>query len=249
MFRKILTTSLIVIGVMTLSPAEASAVYTAHTSSISANSCNSSPCTEQLKSSSDFGPFSASFAPDPKTPKAYPVSRQSSLITNRVTMSMSSYKQGLIRAGSSFELDFNVDAPTDFSMSGDLSCQYSAGIAQISLTGTGTTLELLDFKCPSSRKTQTPLIGTCPAGRRSIPPVRWLRGDYELFVSATEDESNYISNPSGGHGKLHDHIRARAHFIHCVVVCNRLGGTTPSGHEELDVGRWLKVFPLVDKEF
>lgn len=196
MFTKILATALLISGALTGLSAQASVIYTSRTSSIYAGSCNLGPCVEQSQSSSDFGPFSASFAPDPGNPNAYQVSQQSSLSENQISVSMSAYKQGTDRAGSSFTLDFNVDTPTNFSISGNLGYQYLASLAQINFTGTGPTLGLLDSNCTSSGNYQSCTYRNMPGWPPQYSVSTLAPGAYKLFVSATETGPDYLGSPS-----------------------------------------------------
>jgi hypothetical protein len=77
---------------------------------------------------------------------ACPVSQQSTLTPNEISVAMSANAFSLDSAQSTFEVDFNVATPTSFSMVGDTSWQMANGSYGIHLEGP-TTLGLGDANC------------------------------------------------------------------------------------------------------
>jgi len=149
MSKGFVAVSLLAVGLLAGLPAQASVIYTSRSSTITGFSCPSGgDCVEQTQTSTDLSAFSGSLSvpSDPDHWSSYRVSQQSTLTANQITVNMSAFKAQYDRDWSSFDLQFTVDAPTSFTMSGELGHSWSSGNALISLTGP-STFGIADVNC------------------------------------------------------------------------------------------------------
>jgi len=149
MSKGFVAVSLLAVGLLAGLPAQASVIYTSRSSTITGFSCPSGgDCVEQTQTSTDLSAFSGSLSvpSDPDHWSSYRVSQQSTLTANQITVNMSAFKAQYDRDWSSFDLQFTVDAPTSFTMSGELGHSWSSGNALISLAGP-STFGIADVNC------------------------------------------------------------------------------------------------------
>jgi hypothetical protein len=199
MSKGIVAVSLLAVGLLAGLPAQASVIYTSRSSTVSGY-CGPQVvgCTPYSQTSTDFSHFSADLSgsdPGNTDSSHYQVSQQSTLAQNQITVSMSAYKHGFDSAFSSFDLHFTVDAPTSFTMSGNLSYLLFSGDTQISLTGP-SSFGFADVSCGMTGE-----FNSCRYSNQSgFPPpystTTLAPGLYELLVTASNDGPDYMGGSS-----------------------------------------------------
>jgi hypothetical protein len=198
MSKGIVAAFVLAVGLLAGLPAQASVIYTSRSSTITGFSCPSGgDCVEQTQTSTDLSPFSGSLAvpSDPDHWSSYRVSQQSALTANQITVNMSAFKAQYDRDWSLFDLQFTVDAPTSFTMSGEFGHSWSSGDALISLTGP-STFGIADISCGGSGD-----YNSCRySNENPFPPpysvTTLAPGLYELLITASNTGMDYMGDAS-----------------------------------------------------
>ena len=203
MYNKVVVASIVALGALAALPAQASIIYTGRTSTLSGNHCDGdSPCVAQSRSSTDLNDFSATLSAGPTGPtqSQYSVSQQSTLTPNQISVSINANTTGLDVAQSSFEVDFTVDTPTSFSITGNTRWRFNNGNTDIHLEGP-TTLGFGSSTCQDSGSTNSCTYSNNPTPG-SIAPTVLSDGAYKLFVSASNNDSSGSNIPSVANFKM-----------------------------------------------
>ena len=166
-------------GIAAAAPVHASVIYTNRSSSVSATHCPLvGPCSTQTQSSTNLSPFSVSFtSPDDGSGSVVRASQQSYLNQVQISVNMSAHTQGLDSANSTLEVDFTLDTPTTYSISGHSSylTQSSSGDVEFSGFGFG------DASCTTSG-----MFTNCNYDNSFLWSNKTLAaGAYRLFVIAS----------------------------------------------------------------
>jgi hypothetical protein len=144
--RKTVSLLFAVFGILADVSAHGSVIYTGRISSITGQLCNDTNlCAVQTQSSTDFSPFSGSFS-DSNGFSDYSVSQNSAITANQISVSMSASQSLAGSAQSHFEVDFSVDAPTNFTMTGKTVNVLNSTDANVDLSGP-VSFGLLDVDC------------------------------------------------------------------------------------------------------
>ena len=177
--------------------AQASVVFVDRTSTNSINVCTSfsdSSCSQQQQGVTDFSAFSSTIS---ATASGLVSSSQtSSIVGNVVSVQMNAATPGVSAssARSTFLLDFVLDAPTQFSITGrTYSYRFGAADAQLTLTGP-TSFGVADVQCGTANGSGNQCSYNNTIGYPSPYSVTTLSaGSYSLAVNVLTNGSS----PSG----------------------------------------------------
>ena len=187
MYKKIVSVSTLLVGLLLAVPANASVVYTSSASTISLTQCPdfTSPCTTQSQSESGASSFSATLSDSNST-----VSQQSQFTDNSISVTLSAVKNGLDLDSTSFKVDFTLSTATNVTFSGSNDYFPNSSASGIALTGpTGFGMD--DVLCEENGP-----YNLCLYSNNNVTPPphstqSLAAGAYELDLTASASGPNY----------------------------------------------------------